>query len=828
MTEFTPHETPARELTDLPVMHPGRPVGRDDELKVIYTHLRNNQAVLLHGAPGMGKTTLAAALAVPYTQQDNGVIWLNINRAPLAEYLVRIGRAYAITDVITSETPLAMVGMVASALTQYKPFIVIDGEPDAAATAQFVDKCAGNLPLMILSDNALDGPWEQVELNPLADAGAVMLFKQKSGMQGNEHDINIHGIAKLMKYNPFALSIAARAMAASKQPPDAYYRVLQQVVQAASGDGTIAALTASYRALNSALQGLILMLGATFKGEASTDLLSMVSGVPAENIDKAMTVLSQLYFVEKFERYSAPYYRMHKTVYQFAQTWLKGSNRLEPLQAKVRDAVVAFVKAAQSGDVAAHQRLAAEMDTIVATARWAGEQGDRDLPNALFKALTQAGNFVSERGYVYELLQLRNAGSQHTEPFPAYPPTPPVLPDAPDEDEDDIEELEDQFDLEDDEFDELDDVDDEDEIEDGGGIEIDEPPVGIWDTGGMSAIPMDQLRTALNAAKQQKDMPRQVQILRAIGKVQITQGKETEAITTYNEILATLEAIGEKEDILETLDMLSALMEKTGSSQAAVSYAQQGIKLAKELGDDETHMNILITLGDARQTLGEDAEAIKAYSQALTITLQRDDKQNRAIILYKLGYAHLDNGDPKAAIEHWEQARDLFKEQKKRDYEGRVLGGLGAAHSELEHWSEAINLHKSALHIAREVGDTEEEALQLSSLGQALVKSNHLPEALLRYRQALHLAYDSGNKDDTVSAIVELVRLMSRSKRLLPISKLLIEDALALDASDRDVKSLKMQLDNEMAIAEASGRQFAPVNGSARDYAANAYKLLDE
>jgi len=824
MAEFIPLEIPAKDLNALPVMHPGRPVGRDDELKAIYTHLQQNQAVLVHGAAGMGKTTLAAALAVPYTQQDSGVIWLNIHHAPLAEYLVRIGRAYGLSDVTTNENPLTMVGAVASVLTQNKPFIVIDGTPDAAATAQFVDKCAGNLPLMILSDEALDGPWEQVALTPLSDAGAVMLFKQKSGIQGNEQDINIHGIAKLMKHNPFALSIAARAMAASKQSPDAYYKVLQQVVQAAAGDGTIAALTASYRALNSALQGLILMLGATFRGEASTHLLSMVSGVPAENIDKAMTVLSQLYFVEKFERYGAPYYRMHSSVYQFAQTWLKGSNRLEPLQAKVRDAVVAFVQAAQSGDTAARQRLATEMDNIVAAARWAGDQGDRDLPNVLFKALTEAGNFVSESGYVYELVQLRKAGSQHTEAFPAYDPPVPIIPDAPDDDDD---EPEDQFDFEDDELDELDE-DFEDDEEEAGGVTIEEPPIGIWDTGGMSTIPIEQLRTALNAAKQQKDMPRQVQILRAIGKVQITQGKENEAITTYNEILATLEAMGDKEDIVETLDMLSALMEKTGSSQAAVSYAQQGIKLAQELGNDEARMNILITLGDARQTLGEDPEAIEAYSQALTITLQRDDNQNRAIILYKLGHAHLDNDEPREAIEHWQQARNLFKEQNKRDYEGRVLGGLGAAHSELEHWSEAINLHKSALHIAREVGDREEEALQLSSLGQALVKANHLPEALLRYRQALHLAYDSRNKDDTVSAIVQLVRLMSRSKRLLPISRLLIDDAVELDASDRDVKALKMQLDNEMAIAEASGAQFAPVNGTARDYAANAYKLLDE
>jgi len=69
---------------------------------------------------------------------------------------------------------------------------------------------------------------------------------------------------------------------------------------------------------------------------------------------------------------------------------------------------------------------------------------------------------------------------------------------------------------------------------------------------------------------------------------------------------------------------------------------------------------------------------------------------------------------------------------------------------------------------------------------------------------------------------------MSRSKRLLPISRLLIEDAVELDAADKDVTALKMQLDNEAKIAEEGGAKFAAVKGTAREYAANAYKLLEE
>jgi tetratricopeptide (TPR) repeat protein len=238
-------------------------------------------------------------------------------------------------------------------------------------------------------------------------------------------------------------------------------------------------------------------------------------------------------------------------------------------------------------------------------------------------------------------------------------------------------------------------------------------------------------------------------------------------------------------------------------------------------------MHLQTTLGDARQQLGESEDAIHAYGQALASARNRGDSQNEAIILYKLGYAQLDNNDVDSAVHTWEQALTLFKEQEKRDYEGRVLGGLGSAYGEMQRWAESINFHTSALHIAREVGDKEEEALQLSSLGQAGVQANQLPQALLRYRQALHLAYVSNDRDNIVSAIVDLVRLMLRSRRLLNICELLIDDALRLEPNDRDVTGLKARIASEKELAEQYQVVMAHISGSAQDYAANAYKLLD-
>jgi len=193
-----------------------------------------------------------------------------------------------------------------------------------------------------------------------------------------------------------------------------------------------------------------------------------------------------------------------------------------------------------------------------------------------------------------------------------------------------------------------------------------------------------------------------------------------------------------------------------------------------------------------------------------------------------LGFAQLDNNDTDVAVDTWEQALQLFKDQNKRDYEGRTLGGLGSAYGDLERWAEAVSFHTSALYIARETDNKDEEALQLSNLAYAALQNEQLGEAVLRYRQALHLAYESEDEDNIVSAIVDLARLLLRGKPFIDIANLLIDDATEYEPHDRDVIQLQERIENERLLAESLGIKQRPVHGTARNYASNAYRLLEE
>lgn len=858
MVDFTSHEAPAHKAQSLPVDLPTRLVGRDASLVQAYSQLKANKAVLLHGAPGIGKTALAAGLASAYTELPGGALWLNVENSPLDELIVRTGRAYQVLEIAASSNPLGMIGAVSNTFSSNKPLLVLDGKHDPKATTDFVAKCAGNLPVLIVSKDRFDGNWTPIELGKLESGAAITVLKQAAGLENQaDADDDLDELASILDYIPFALTVAGGTIRHTKKSPADYLAEFEKIPSSAGATPQLLALTIGFRSLSPAFQGIILLLGATFGVGASAELLSMIAKAPQDTVEQVMNQLVHAHLVERYHRYEAPFYRLHEISATFASTWLNSQKRLETVQGQVRDAVIAYVKKYSVNSPSAHDKLAAIMDLALAVARWSADQGERDVVNQVVVSLMQSGDFVNERGYVYELLKLRQAASSHTTAFPAYP-APPAPEEAVLEAAEEVEEeteFDEEAEFDEDQLDEDEDlpgvrpppsavgslwksVDEDEEPESLLELEEDEEEVedsSLLESAGMTPMrlepagdELDRLRAAVRQAKQQGDVPKQANLLKQMGEVEANRGLQNEAIVTYTDLLAAYETLDEPEHILDTEDTLSALMVKTENYSAAVLHATRGIRLADEMDDQETRMHLLTTLGDARQQNGESDEAIRALSQALEIARTQGDSQNEALILHKLGYAQLDSGQPDTAASNWEQALKLFRQQGKRDYEGRVLGGLGAAYGELEHWEEAINFHTSALYIAREVKDKDAEALELGNLGYASVKANQLGQALLRYRQALHLAYLANNRENIVSNIVDIARLLVESRKHLLIAELLINDAIPLDPTDRDVLKLKERITMDKGQALAEGVQFLPVGGTAKDYAANAYKLLEQ
>ncbi len=817
MVEFTPHEAPAHQSDQLPVTPPPKLIGRDITLGRIYTQLKDNKAVLVHGPTGIGKTALGATLASAYAERPGGVLYLACDGDTLSELIVRTGRALRVPEAVRTENPLTAAPAVAAALKESQPLLVLDGLLNPGAATEFVTRCATGVPVLLLNDDEFPGDWLPLRLGRLEPDQAVTLFKQAAGIDSLDLDGEIGALAAALNFTPFALTIAAGTV---QHTPDLSPRKFLDSLPNTGASGVNAqlmALTGAFRALNSALQGLMMVMGAGFSGGVTAEMLSLIGGATPDAIRGAMTQLVNRHLVEQTQRYGQSYYHMHAITHTFMQTWLKAANRLDSLQTKVRDSVLQYAHQHSQQGSRGQNALAAEMDLFLATASWAAEDGDRDTAAQLAAALMQAGTFVRERGYVYELLLLRRLSTSSTSAFPAHSGLAPAAEADKDEELDELDEADEAADeLEDaDTLDEaaeelLDALDDE--------AEADESSA---DQAAPAPIPFDAPARANGPERRQ-----QADTLLAEARQREQAGDPDEALQDYAEALSLLEALQDTPAVLNTLEAMARVAARSENAQAAVTYSGRGIKLAEDSGDDHNKARLLGFLGDARQQLGESGEAITAYEQALTQVRQKADRRAEGVLLFKLGYAQLDEGDPDQALETWQGALALFRAEGRRDYEGRALGGIGTAYSEQNRWPEAIDHFTQALKIARETGDDAEALLELSNLAYALVQNNQLGAAVTRYRQALHLAFEADDAGSIIAMSVELARLLVESPRHLAIAELLINAALQYDPHDQDLKQLQERIEDERTAMP--DLDLKPVGGTARAYAANAYAQIDK
>jgi tetratricopeptide (TPR) repeat protein len=750
MADFTPHEAPAHDVQALPVMQPSKHIGRDRVLAKVYEHLRDNMPVLLYGPAGVGKTTLAAVLASAYTDLPGGVLWMHVQNPTLADLLVSVGRAYDIPEITNRDNPLAMVGAVANTLTANKPLVVLDGSFDAEVAQAFITRCADSLPVLLLADEQLVGPWAAEPLARLEPEQAAALFKHLTAAghtDSDAADASIDALVEALDFSPFAITVAAGAVIATKQEPAAFLAALPRQPGVS---GPLLALTASFRSLNSALQGLVLILGATFHGEASNELLSLMSGAPPEGIRQAMLLLVQRGLAQRFQRYNTPYYRLHPIVHAFAQPLLRGSNKLDSLRTKVRDTLLQYAGNHSEATTADYNALATEMDSIMALADWAAEDGDLETVRQLAVALTQAGDFVQERGYVYELATLQKQAASSTNAFPAYSGgTPPPLPY---EDVADAEVDEDEASEDDDEAEavesviaaplpleplspaEAEDEPDDEDLSSDAGNEDDEDLLDEDEDDGddfYPSLPYDLLGEDAYEDDEDED----------------EDDADAESMTPSSMAPLPLDDVDEDEGQGDEAADDKAEPEPETPEPPEMARLRTSLSQARQQGNQHRQAELLSQMGQALVAASMENEAIASFSEALTVYEELEDRAGILRSLETLAALTARTENSQAAVLHATRGVQVAEQTGDKVRQMHLLSILGDARQQLGEAEQAIGAYNLALDAAREQQNTEEEAQILLRLGYAQLDDGRVQAAVASWEAALTLFKEQGKRD---------------------------------------------------------------------------------
>ncbi len=188
---------------------------------------------------------------------------------------------------------------------------------------------------------------------------------------------------------------------------------------------------------------------------------------------------------------------------------------------------------------------------------------------------------------------------------------------------------------------------------------------------------------------------------------------------------------------LNNLTGIADALRAMGELQAAITYYEQGLALARRLGNRAREARLQGNLGSAYRVLGQKDKSLAFYQSALTIAREIGDREEECRQLGRLGRIYGSLGQFAQAIEVHKRAIEISQEIGNRQLEGYGLGTLGNVYRALGQFETALTLYEMALKIAHEIGERREEGIRYRSLGGIYHALGDTEKALTFYQKAL-------------------------------------------------------------------------------------------
>jgi tetratricopeptide (TPR) repeat protein len=397
----------ARIPDDIPEQ-PRKLVGRDDLVHETLQLLEDNERVLLHGFPGMGKTALAANIAAEYIAEGKGdVLWIKAGAVEADALFEAVGRALNAQQTIANTAGDERLQAVRHLLADTKALLVLDDVWNGSALARMVNAVPRNRPLLVTSRYRfpLD---EIIEVGALKPEHALKLLGYHARHQDFTSDPDALRLCEILGYHTFGLEIAGKTLKVYQLTAA---ELLQQV-QSAPHDlsmpanfgesgrtGIKSLLDTSVSALQKELYAVFVALGGMFEPSATAELLAMAMSQNQAGVSEALAQLELRGLVSAGAYNSLDFFRLHDLAYSYARTMFlnKGLNYLNVVQA-CRDYAAVHADDLDALDI--------EQSNILEAAQAATQANRDDLFIDIIRSLTVDGPYFAARGHTALSLDL--------------------------------------------------------------------------------------------------------------------------------------------------------------------------------------------------------------------------------------------------------------------------------------------------------------------------------------------------------------------------------------------------------------------------------------
>lgn len=357
------------------------PIGRSDDIAGVVEHVRRTALVTIVGTGGVGKTTLALAVAHQLmAEQPDGAVLVDLTPVPPS---ADITRAVADATGVHGDAS-ASVPALADHLAGRPLLLVLDNcEHVLGRVVDLVDRLlarGGATRILATSREPLRVPGEQVwPLGPLGDAGPLLFVERASAAEPrlpwDPHDPSVVDLCERLDNLPLALELAAGQLRRFeldelRRRLDRQLRLLTRRAGDASRHATMeATIEWSHQLLDPAEQALLRHLSVF---PASFDLAAVEAVAPPSEASDAAVLLGEL--VDKSLVVCVPgtgRYRLLETIRTFAADRLARTDEAGSAYERQRRHVTSRVGSTSRLDRWLSARLGADLRADLQNARQA-------------------------------------------------------------------------------------------------------------------------------------------------------------------------------------------------------------------------------------------------------------------------------------------------------------------------------------------------------------------------------------------------------------------------------------------------------------------------
>ncbi|GHO44129.1 tetratricopeptide repeat protein [Ktedonospora formicarum] len=268
------------------------------------------------------------------------------------------------------------------------------------------------------------------------------------------------------------------------------------------------------------------------------------------------------------------------------------------------------------------------------------------------------------------------------------------------------------------------------------------------------------LSDALELAHQHQRQSDLIAILRDLGRIARKSGNYLQAETYYQRGLQLARHLKDEIAISDLLTCLGTILQRRGYYNDAIMYFEEGTVLTQRHANQEQFSQLLLGLAHAHGSLDHYKEAEEYAWESLELARGLDNPEHQAKVLLRLGTLIFERSDYEQALgllfEALEQARQIGH----RELTSQILNNLGCVLGELGDFKHAEAYLLEAQILARQINAKESLCNVLTNLGFLANERGQYEQGEAYAREGLELSRQIGHTNPICGCLDNMGNIM--------------------------------------------------------------------